>query len=217
MSSQDEIDDQLSLLVTYRRRLAYHLEQQAILGINTPFSITEEIRIARERIRSIKITLRDWGSPVEDHPDDGSTINPNRPDWATILPQRRKSPKPLTEEELQAALQRLPNWISTTIRLPRQLNTTDTNFGIEIMRTYKFASFKDAVSFIHESAIHINKINHHPRWENVFRSVTVWLSTWDINHRISQWDVDLAEYLDTLFQDYKQRKSRGEKENTEQV
>ncbi len=50
---------------------------------------------------------------------------------------------------------------------------------------------------------HISKTDHHPRWENVWRTVSVWLSTWDIDHKLSHYDVDLAEYLENLYDLYK--------------
>jgi pterin-4a-carbinolamine dehydratase len=208
MVTQKETNNQLSLLTTYRRRLTYHLEQQAMLGVNTPFSITEEIREARERIKLIKIALQELNHPVEDYPTDGSTINPSRPNWDIILPKgHKKNPEPLTEEEIKTALERLPNWVYTTIRLSKQAIDAEDKFGVEIMRTYQFTSFKEAITFMGEAKTFIDEMNHHPRWENVWRSITVWLSTWDIGLQISQWDIDLAEKLDGLFQNYQKSKS----------
>lgn len=208
MSTKEKINDLLGLLATYRRRLNYQLEQQAILGISTPFNIIEEIHDAREQIKSIKVTLQELNHPVEDFLTDGSTINPNRPDWNIILPKgHKKNAQPLTEEEIRIALEQLPNWVYTTVRLSKKTVDAKDEFGAEIMRVYQFASFKEAISFMNEAKIFIDQMNHHPRWENVWRSVTVWLSTWDVGHRISQWDIDLAEKLDSLFQDY--QKSRA--------
>src|SRR5438094_468568 len=76
MPSQEEIQDQQKFLETYRRRLTHNLVQQAQIGSATPFSITEEICDARNRIREIKATLRGWDSPTLDHPDDEETPGP---------------------------------------------------------------------------------------------------------------------------------------------
>jgi pterin-4a-carbinolamine dehydratase len=54
---------------------------------------------------------------------------------------------------------------------------------------------------------HIKQLKHHPRWENVFRTVTVWLSTWDTGHVISKLDFDLARHLDALFEQHKTPKA----------
>jgi hypothetical protein len=70
MPSQEEIDKQLKLLATYRRRLAHNVEQQAKLGIPVPFSLVEDIRETRAEIRRIKATLRGWEIAIEDLPDD---------------------------------------------------------------------------------------------------------------------------------------------------
>ena len=43
---------------------------------------------------------------------------------------------------------------------------------------------------------------HHPRWENLWRSLRVWLTTWDIGHRISDRDIQLAKYFDKAYADF---------------
>ncbi len=46
---------------------------------------------------------------------------------------------------------------------------------------------------------------HHPRWENVWRTLNVYLTTWDIGQRISDRDIVLALYLDRAFSDFSGR------------
>jgi pterin-4a-carbinolamine dehydratase len=46
--------------------------------------------------------------------------------------------------------------------------------------------------------------NHHPRWENVYRTLWINLSTWDIGHRISQFDLMLASRIDREFLRYQE-------------
>jgi hypothetical protein len=75
---QEEIDQQIEQLAVYRRRLAFHLRQEATLGGTAPFSLVEEIRTAREYIRSIKQTLRGWNVAVEDSPNDEASVLPDR-------------------------------------------------------------------------------------------------------------------------------------------
>jgi hypothetical protein len=76
--NQEAIDQQIEQLAVYRRRLAYHLHQEATLGGTAPFSLVEEIRDAREQIRSIKQTLRGWNVAVEDSPNDEPSGLPRR-------------------------------------------------------------------------------------------------------------------------------------------
>ena len=44
----------------------------------------------------------------------------------------------------------------------------------------------------------IGQLNHHPRWENVYRTLTISLSTHDIGDRVSALDFELATYFDEL-------------------
>jgi outer membrane protein assembly factor BamB/tetratricopeptide (TPR) repeat protein len=93
---QEEIDQQIEQLAVYRRRLAYHLHQEATLGNTAPFSLVEEIRIARERIRSIKQTLRGWNAAVDDSPNDDPSMS------APPVPQATVDKRALRETIVQA-------------------------------------------------------------------------------------------------------------------
>lgn len=115
------------------------------------------------------------------------------------LPRPPKvNPKSLTESEVDNALNRLPGWQLTSSFIPGK----EPNKRTELMRTYEFARFEDAIDFMAEATKHISVVQHHPRWENTWRTVRVWLTTWDIGHKPSQYDLDLAEYLDSLFGKY---------------
>ncbi len=48
----------------------------------------------------------------------------------------------------------------------------------------------------------VMKTQHHPRWENIWRTVNVWLSTWDIGHKPSRLDVDLAREMERVYRKY---------------
>lgn len=114
------------------------------------------------------------------------------------LPRPKVNLNPLTESEMEKALQRLPGWKIITSFIPGKEPSERT----ELMRTYEFARFEDAIDFMAEATKHISEVQHHPRWENTWRTLRVWLSTWDIGHKPSQYDLDLAEYLDNLFGKY---------------
>ena len=109
--------------------------------------------------------------------------------------------KELTPEEVDQALKRLPGWELMASEIPGSEPLTRTEFR----RIFEFASFEDAIGFMAEASRHVSEINHHPRWENLWRSVSVWLTTWDIGSRPSKLDVDLAEYMEQLFIDRYQR------------
>ena len=43
---------------------------------------------------------------------------------------------------------------------------------------------------------------HHPRWENIWKTIRVYLTTWDIKHRISDRDIQLARYFDRAYAEF---------------
>ncbi|MBN3752889.1 TIR domain-containing protein [Paraburkholderia sp. Tr-20389] len=96
--------------------------------------------------------------------------------------------------ELQAGLNRLPGWQCLTSDLPNAPGRQ----RIELHRNFVFASFLDAVEFMSKAALEIDRRDHHPRWQNLWRTVSVWLTTWDIGHTPSTLDLELAAYLDEL-------------------
>ncbi len=114
------------------------------------------------------------------------------------LPRPTVNLKPLVESEIEDALQRLPGWQLTSTPIPGK----EPNKRTELMRTYEFARFEDAIDFMAEATKHISVVQHHPRWENTWRTLRVWLTTWDIGHKPTQYDLDLAEYLENLFSKY---------------
>jgi pterin-4a-carbinolamine dehydratase len=121
-----------------------------------------------------------------------------------ITPQPVRYPTPkvtlkeLTPEELIAALSKLKDWRVVSSDIPGKEPRRRT----ELYRAFEFASFEDAIAFMGAAAPHISTVQHHPRWENLWRTVLVWLSTWDIGHNPSQLDLDLASYLDQLHSNF---------------
>lgn len=110
----------------------------------------------------------------------------------------------LTSAELHAVLQQLPEWKCLQSELPNFPGRERS----ELFRAFEFSSFEDALAFMSAAVPRINEMQHHPRWENIWRTVSVWLSTWDIGHKPSQLDVDLALYLDSLRGQYPPPKGR---------
>ena len=43
---------------------------------------------------------------------------------------------------------------------------------------------------------------HHPRWQNQWKAVQVWFSTWDEGCRITDLDIQAAAALDRVYRDY---------------
>lgn len=67
--------------------------------------------------------------------------------------------------------------------------------GNAIEKTFKFGNFIEAWAFMTKSAIHAEKLNHHPEWFNVYNRVEVKLTTHDANG-LSELDVKLARKMD---------------------
>lgn len=108
-------------------------------------------------------------------------------------------PDPLGAEKIAVALNgTLHRWAWTTSRPPELMGAVRE----ELARSYRFATFRDAVDFMAEVAPGCDVALHHPRWENIFRTVFVHLSTWDIGHRVSDRDVQLAKYFDRAYDDF---------------
>jgi pterin-4a-carbinolamine dehydratase len=56
-----------------------------------------------------------------------------------------------------------------------------------------------------ETSSAIEKGQHHPRWENMWSTVKVWLSTWDIEFQPSRYDVRLARMLDQAYKKFRRK------------
>jgi len=63
------------------------------------------------------------------------------------------------------------------------------------MKTYEFADFKQAWSFMSKSAQLAEEMDHHPEWFNVYNRVEVTLTTHDCNG-VSEKDVQMAQKMD---------------------
>ena len=110
----------------------------------------------------------------------------------------------LTPQELQNGLERLPAWKV----IASENNPVGTAQRFELCRTFEFASFEDAIRFMSDAVPKITDMQHHPRWENLWRSVSVFLSTWDIGHKPSQLDLELAAYLEELRRRFPEARRR---------
>jgi 4a-hydroxytetrahydrobiopterin dehydratase len=70
-----------------------------------------------------------------------------------------------------------------------------TDEGAAIRKTFRFAGFIQAFGFMAECAVYAEKIDHHPEWSNVYRTVEVKLTTHS-SKGLTQLDFDLAAFMD---------------------
>lgn len=68
-----------------------------------------------------------------------------------------------------------------------------------LYRKFEFKDFSEAFAFMTRVAIAAEKMNHHPKWTNVWNSVEVWLSTHDAGDIVTDKDKKLAEKIDALL------------------
>lgn len=66
-----------------------------------------------------------------------------------------------------------------------------------ITKTYNFDNFVEAFGWMTRVALRAEKMDHHPEWFNVFKTVTVILSTHDAGG-LTELDVKLAQWMDRL-------------------
>jgi len=93
-------------------------------------------------------------------------------------------PQKLAGDARRAALAGLPGW-------------TDLMERDAIFRKFVFRDFSEAFGFMTRAALVAEKLDHHPEWLNVYRTVEVTLSTHDAGG-LTEKDIALATAMDKL-------------------
>ncbi|HSJ07591.1 MAG TPA: 4a-hydroxytetrahydrobiopterin dehydratase [Longimicrobiales bacterium] len=89
----------------------------------------------------------------------------------------------LSDAEIATALEALPQWRLDDGRL---------------LREFEFDDFVHAFRFMVAVALVAERMNHHPDWTNVYKTVWIRLTTHDLGG-LSTWDVELATRIDGLY------------------
>ena len=84
----------------------------------------------------------------------------------------------------KAALAKLSGW-------------TEVQGRDAIAKKFVFADFNAAFGFMTRAALIAEKLDHHPEWFNVYKTVEVTLSTHDAGG-VTELDIKLAEAMDRL-------------------
>jgi 4a-hydroxytetrahydrobiopterin dehydratase len=66
--------------------------------------------------------------------------------------------------------------------------------GGSISRRFEFRNFSEAFAFMTRAALAAEKLDHHPDWSNVYKTVNVTLSTHDAGG-LTELDLDLARRM----------------------
>jgi len=88
----------------------------------------------------------------------------------------------LTGDARKAALAKLSGW-------------SEVKGRDAITRKFEFGNFNEAFGFMSRAALMAEKLNHHPEWFNVYKTVEVTLSTHDAGG-LTELDIKLAEAMD---------------------
>ena len=68
----------------------------------------------------------------------------------------------------------------------------------KLYKKFQFKDFSEAFAFMTRVAIEAEKMNHHPKWTNVYNQVEIWLSTHDAGDIVTEKDRKLAAAIDKL-------------------
>lgn len=88
----------------------------------------------------------------------------------------------LSNAEKKAALVKLKGW--------KKVRGRDA-----IKKTFIFADFNAAFGWMSRIALEAEKLDHHPEWDNVYKTVNVVLTTHDAGG-LSPLDIKLARFMD---------------------
>ena len=88
----------------------------------------------------------------------------------------------LSDEQIQAELNDLDGWSVVNGKLHKE---------------FEFSDFNEAFGFMVRASMHIEKMNHHPEWFNVYNKLVIDLMTHDAGG-ITENDINLAKILNSL-------------------
>ncbi|MGJ4953784.1 4a-hydroxytetrahydrobiopterin dehydratase [Bradyrhizobium sp. HKCCYLS20291] len=90
----------------------------------------------------------------------------------------------LANEARASALKELPGW-------------SELDGREAITRSFSFRDFNEAFGFMTRVALVAEKLDHHPEWRNVYRTVDVVLTTHDAGG-VTTRDIELAKAMDAI-------------------
>jgi pterin-4a-carbinolamine dehydratase len=150
--------------------------------------------------QAMSINALTWQNDISDLVDFLIGIGFKRKDKSVSFPNpqgiKDTFPLALSDNELNSALKELSGWELSYEPIPGQ----SPKEMQEISKKFEFKSFEDAINFMSNTSTFISKKDHHPRWENLWRTLFIHLSTWDIGHKVSKLDTELAKFFDEQFE-----------------
>ncbi len=68
----------------------------------------------------------------------------------------------------------------------------------QLYQKFQFRNFSEAFAFMTRVALEAEKMDHHPRWTNVWNTVEIWLTTHDAGNKVTEKDRELAGRIENL-------------------
>jgi len=90
----------------------------------------------------------------------------------------------LTADARKQALSGIPGW-------------SETQGRDALGKTFVFKDFNEAFGFMTRAALVAEKMDHHPEWRNVYKTVEVVLSTHDAGG-VTALDIELAKAMNAI-------------------
>ena len=90
----------------------------------------------------------------------------------------------LTADARKQALSGIPGW-------------SETQGRDALGKTFVFKDFNEAFGFMTRAALVAEKMDHHPEWRNVYKTVEVVLATHDAGG-VTRLDIDLAKAMNGI-------------------
>ncbi|RME98927.1 MAG: pterin-4-alpha-carbinolamine dehydratase [Bacteroidetes bacterium] len=73
----------------------------------------------------------------------------------------------------------------------------------KLLAEFQFRDFRQAFAFMTEVALVAEVQGHHPKWTNVYNTVSFELSTHDAGNKVTDKDRELARAIDEIVGRYK--------------
>ena len=67
-----------------------------------------------------------------------------------------------------------------------------------LYQKFQFGDFSEAFAFMTRVALIAEKMDHHPKWTNVYNQLEIWLSTHDAGDTVTEKDRKLSKKIDAL-------------------
>ena len=71
-----------------------------------------------------------------------------------------------------------------------------------LQANFTFKDFAEAFGFMTEVALHVQALDHHPNWSNVYNTVEIQLTTHSAGNIVTDRDRNLAAVIETIYKKY---------------